>query len=84
MSKGRKQKTKYTYVPGHELEDVISDYKGFGFMKQQRKRPQSPKPLTAGRNEKFNEAMRELGRSNATRPIPSGKAYKRKSKHREW
>lgn len=52
-----------------------------GGMTKRRNRPQTPKPYTpradVGR-------IQELRRSNATAPIPSGKSYKRKPKHREW
>lgn len=45
------------------------------------RRDQTKKPLTNGRNEKFNEAMREKGRSNAAQPHKSLKDYRRKPKH---
>lgn len=48
------------------------------------KRPQTPKPIMGGRNQKFNEAMREKGRSNATQPHKSSKDYRRKPKHGGW
>jgi hypothetical protein len=50
------------------------------------RRQQTAKSLTSGRNPKFNEAMRELGRSNAARPHKSDKDYRRKPKHsgRGW
>lgn len=46
------------------------------------RRAQTPKPITAGRNEKFNEAMREIGRSNSARPHRSARDYSRSVKHR--
>lgn len=45
------------------------------------RRSQAPK---LGGNREIAVAMQELRRSNATVPVPSGKAYKRKPKHREW
>lgn len=50
------------------------------------RRNQTPKHITAGRNEKFNEAMREIGRSSATDRHRSAKDYRRKPKHtgRGW
>jgi hypothetical protein len=48
--------------------------------KNKNRRPQTPKP----RNEAFMRAMQEKRRSSATTPIPSGKAYQRKPKHREF
>ena len=44
------------------------------------RRPQAPK---VG-NRALAVAMQEKRRSNATVPIPSGKTYKRKPKHKEW
>lgn len=51
------------------------------------RRDQTKKPLGLnGRNEKFNEAMREKGRSSAATPHKSSKDYRRKPKHtgRGW
>ena len=50
------------------------------------RRNQNAKALTGGRNEKFNEAMREIGRSSATDRHRSPKDYRRKPKHvgRGW
>lgn len=48
--------------------------------KNKNRRPQAPKP----RNLALAKAMQELRRSSATSPVPSGKAYSRKSKHREF
>lgn len=50
------------------------------------RRNQTKKTLSAGRNEKFNEAMREIGRSSATDRHRSPKDYRRKPKHtgRGW
>lgn len=45
------------------------------------KRPQAPK---MGGNKELARAMQELRRSSATSPVPSGKSYKRKPKHKEW
>lgn len=45
------------------------------------RRDQTKKPLTNGRNEKFNEAMREKGRSSAASPHKSKMDYRRKPKH---
>jgi hypothetical protein len=45
------------------------------------RRQQTPK---LGGNKAIAVAMQELRRSSATTPVPSGKAYKRKPKHREW
>jgi len=47
------------------------------------KRKQNPK----ARNRALYDAMMEIRRSNATAPIPSGKAYKRPkagSRDRDW
>ena len=45
------------------------------------RRAQTPK----GRNQAFNEAMREKGRSSAADPIPSKKKYSRKDRRdRSW
>jgi hypothetical protein len=48
--------------------------------KNKNRRPQAPKP----RNVEYAKAMQELRRSSATSPIPSGKTYRRKPKHREF
>ena len=45
------------------------------------RRTQTKKPVINGRNEKFNEAMREKGRSSATDRHRSAKDYRRKPKH---
>lgn len=37
-----------------------------------------------GGNKELARAMQELRRSSATSPVPSGKSYKRKPKHKEW
>lgn len=54
--------------------------------KNKNRRDQTAKPVTNGRNEKFNEAMREIGRSSATDRHRSVKDYRRKPKHsgRGW
>jgi len=44
------------------------------------RRAQSPK---VG-NRDMAKAFQEIRRSSATSPIPSGTAYKRKPKHKEW
>lgn len=51
--------------------------------KNRNRRPQTAKPLgwDGGRNEAFNDAMMEKGRSSATRPHRSGTDYRRKPKH---
>lgn len=48
--------------------------------KNKNRRVQTPKP----RNIAYAKAMQELRRSSATSPIPSGKAYTRKSKYKEF
>lgn len=50
------------------------------------RRTQTAKSITNGRNERFNEAMREKGRSSAASPHKSSKDYRRKPKHvgRGW
>lgn len=48
------------------------------------RRTQTKKPVINGRNEKFNEAMREKGRSSATDRHRSAKDYRRKPKHGGW
>lgn len=46
------------------------------------RRDQTKKPLGLnGRNERFNDAMMEKGRSSAASPHKSKKAYSRKPKH---
>lgn len=44
------------------------------------RRPQ----VSKGPNRAMMEAFQELRRSSATTPVPSGKAYSRKTKHKEW
>ena len=49
--------------------------------KSSRKRPQTPKP----RNEAFNAAMMEKGRSNATTPVPpKNRPRNRAQDKRSW
>lgn len=48
--------------------------------KAKNRRPQTPK---VG-NRALAVAMQEKRRSSATTPVPSGKAYSRKPKHKEW
>jgi hypothetical protein len=47
--------------------------------KNKRKRPQKPKGMG---NEAWKRA--DLDQHNRNNTVPSGKVYKRKSKHREW
>lgn len=49
--------------------------------KSNNRRQQSSKVITSGRNEKFNEAMREIGQSSAASRHRSSKDYRRKPKH---
>lgn len=44
------------------------------------RRPQS----TKGRNEPMARGMLELRQGSRTTPVPSGKSYSRKMKHKEW
>lgn len=37
-----------------------------------------------GRNKPMAMAMMELRQGSRTTPVPSGKVYKRKPKHKEW
>lgn len=79
----KKRKPRLVYRPGHELEDINSDYRGNGTYIVQNRRGQKQKP----RNEAFYRAMEEKKRSSATAPVPSGKQYKRPkagSRNREW
>lgn len=48
--------------------------------KAKNRRPQTPK----SGNREMAKAFQELRRSSATSPVPSGKEYRRKPKHREW
>lgn len=48
--------------------------------KAKNRRPQASKSSRPG----YVEAMQELRRSSATSPIPSGKRYSRKPKHKEF
>lgn len=54
--------------------------------KSKNRRSQTAKSPVGGRNEKFNEAMRDIGRSSATDRHRSDKDYRRKPKHsgRGW
>ena len=49
-------------------------------MSKSKRKPQTPKP----RNEPMARGMLELRQGSRTTPVPSGKTYKRKPKHREW
>ena len=49
-------------------------------MPKKTRRPQAPKP----RNLPMAKGMLELRQGSRTTPVPSGKTYKRKPKHKEW
>jgi hypothetical protein len=71
------------YRPGHELEDINSDYKGGGTFITVTKRAQKSK----GRNKALHAAMVELRRSNAAVPQRNKSKYRRPkagSRERSW